>query len=233
MSIQLVVFDMAGTTVHDENNVAITLQEALAQYGYAVTIEEVNVVMGYPKPDAIAELLKKFNGDAMNQLLVKEIHSVFVEKMIDFYANSPLIREKEGVTETFRRLKAAGVKVGIDTGFSRDITDVILQRMGWNKEYLVDVSITSDEVPHGRPYPDMIFRAMELLNITDVANVAKVGDTVSDLMEGTSAGCRFVIGITTGAYTREELSRSESTHLIDEITEVADIVLESEAVLHA
>ncbi|NDC40876.1 MAG: phosphonoacetaldehyde hydrolase, partial [Chitinophagia bacterium] len=89
MSIQLVVFDMAGTTVHDENNVAITLQEALAQYGYAVTIEEVNVVMGYPKPDAIAELLKKFNGDAMNQLLVKEIHSVFVEKMIDFYANSP------------------------------------------------------------------------------------------------------------------------------------------------
>ena len=226
MPIQLVVFDMAGTTVNDDNNVAFTLQAALEQFGFGVSIEEVNLVMGYPKPDAIAELLRKFFPELVDPTLIKEIHEAFVEKMISFYQNSPLIREKEGVTATFRKLKQHGIKVGIDTGFSRDITDVILKRMGWNDEYLVDVSVASDEVERGRPYPDMVFRAMELLNISSAKYVAKVGDTVSDLQEGKSAGCSYVIGITTGSYTREELAKVDNTHLIDDITQVADIVLE-------
>jgi len=37
--IKLVVFDMAGTTIHDENNVAKAFQSALNQHGYpAITL---------------------------------------------------------------------------------------------------------------------------------------------------------------------------------------------------
>ena len=226
MPIQLVVFDMAGTTVNDDNNVAFTLQAAMEQFGFSVSIEDVNVVMGYPKPEAIAELLRKFTSGHVDIQLVQDIHEVFVERMISFYKNSPLISEKEGVTSTFRRLKENGIKVAIDTGFSRDIADVILHRMGWNEALLIDVSIASDEVERGRPYPDMIYRAMELLQIGSAKFVAKVGDTVSDLQEGKAAGCRYVIGITTGSYSRKELEKVDNTHLIDDIAQVADIVLE-------
>jgi len=41
---------------------------------------------------------------------------------------------------------------------------------------------------------------MKDLNIIDAHEVAKVGDTASDMQEGTSAGCKYVIGITTGAF---------------------------------
>jgi phosphoglycolate phosphatase-like HAD superfamily hydrolase len=65
---------------------------------------------------------------------------------------------------------------------------------------------------------------MKDLNITSADEIAKVGDTVSDLQEGTSAGCKYVIGITTGAYTREALEPENHTHLVDDLLEVVDIV---------
>ena len=124
------------------------------------------------------------------------IHADFVARMIRFYQTDPSVHEIAGASDTFRRLHAAGIKVALDTGFSRDIVDVILDRLGWNDRPLVDTTVTSDEVPRGRPHPDMIAKAMRDLGITDPRRVAKVGDTPSDLQEGTGAGCGLVIGVT-------------------------------------
>jgi phosphoglycolate phosphatase-like HAD superfamily hydrolase len=56
--IQLVVFDMAGTTVHDDDAVNVCLRQALnAGAGVEADRESVNRVMGEPKPVAIAKLL--------------------------------------------------------------------------------------------------------------------------------------------------------------------------------
>jgi len=62
---------------------------------------------------------------------------------------------------------------------------------------------------------------MQLTGVTDAAKVAKVGDTGSDMQEGKSAGCGWVIGITSGAFRREELQSENPTHLIDSIPELA------------
>jgi phosphoglycolate phosphatase-like HAD superfamily hydrolase len=70
----------------------------------------------------------------------------------------------------------------------------------------------------------MIYKAMDLLEINSVSEVAKVGDTVSDLQEGNAAGCKYVIGVTSGSYTAEELSKEKHTHLVSHLSEVVDIV---------
>lgn len=121
-------------------------------------------------------------------------------------------------------MKAAGIKVFVDTGFDRPIVDALLHRMAWEKNKLIDVSVTSDGVAHGRPHPDLIFRAMELAGVSDVKRVAKVGDTVSDFGEGNSAGCGLVIGITTGAFPREHLLTVPHTHLMSQNPEVLFII---------
>jgi phosphonatase-like hydrolase len=228
MSIKLVVFDMAGTTVNDSNNVAEALQKAISWYGYTVTIAQINEVMGYPKPVAITRLLQNLIHDEPSVRLVDDIHNEFVIIMKEYYRLHPNVQEKAGASETFKRLRKNGVKVGIDTGFSRDIADVIFERMKWHDEGLIDVSVTSDEVAKGRPFPDMVFKAMEMVGLSDPNEVVKVGDTVSDLLEGNAAGCKYVIGITTGAYSREELASTENTHLVASLKEVADIVLADE-----
>jgi phosphoglycolate phosphatase-like HAD superfamily hydrolase len=64
---------------------------------------------------------------------------------------------------------------------------------------------------------------MELTHVTNSKSVAKVGDTTSDLLEGTSAGCGWVIGVTTGAYTRSELQKEKHTHLVENVRELLEI----------
>jgi phosphonatase-like hydrolase len=225
MNPELIMFDLAGTTVKDNHDVHRALQHALAKFGVLISLAEANAVMGIPKPVAIRTLLNTCDTahGPITEDLVQEIHHTFVEEMIHFYQEDPSVAEKDGVSDTFRKLKERKLKVAIDTGFDRQITDSILQRLGWLQKNLIDASVTSDEVPRGRPYPDLIFKAMELTHVTDSKSVAKVGDTTSDLLEGNSAGCGWVIGVTTGAYTRSELQKEKHTHLIENVHEVLGI----------
>ncbi|MGO4290059.1 phosphonatase-like hydrolase [Chitinophaga sp. RAB17] len=224
MGIALVVFDIAGTTLHDESNVAKVLQQTVQLAGVSVTVEEVNEVMGYAKPYAIRYLLQhKQDSRYSDEAFISQLHDRFVADMKSYYATHPAVREKEGVSAVFAALKAKGIKVALDTGFDRAITDVILERVGWQKNGLIDAVATSDEVPFGRPYPYMIYRIMEELEIRSIQSVAKTGDTISDLEEGTNAGCRYVIGVTTGAYTREELEKGPHTHLVATLDELLSI----------
>ena len=216
---------MAGTTVEDNDNVHEALIRGFEKYSLTIDRADANSVMGIPKPVAIATLLQnKFKRTGNIEQLVARIHEAFVGEMISFYRNDPSVKSKVNAEETFRRLKEKGIKVCIDTGFSRDIADVIIDRLEWKKNNLIDLSVTSDEVDNGRPHPDMIYKAMKDSGITFANNVAKVGDTVSDLQEGTSAGCKYVIGITTGAFTRAELEGEKHTHLINDLLQVVDIV---------
>ncbi|MCW3463353.1 HAD hydrolase-like protein [Chitinophaga nivalis] len=224
MGIQLAVFDIAGTTLHDESNVALVLQQTLQLAGVSVTIAEVNEVMGYAKPYAIRYLLQQKQNNRYNdEAYVQELHTRFVTDMKAHYADHPAIREKEGVSAVFAALQQRGIKVALDTGFDREITNVILERVGWVKQGLVNAVATSDEVTYGRPYPYMIYRIMQELEICSIDTVAKIGDTVSDLEEGTNAGCRYVVGVTTGAYTREELAKGPHTHLVANLDELLNI----------
>ena len=123
----------------------------------------------------------------------------------------------------FAELRGRGVKVALNTGFSRDIVDVILARLGWTAD-AVDASIASDESLRGRPYPDMILRLMAQLGVIEASRVAKVGDTPVDLQEGASAGCGLVIGVTTGAFTRAQLEPFSHTHILDSLSAVGEIL---------
>jgi phosphonatase-like hydrolase len=226
MNVKLVVFDLAGTTVRDDRNVHKVLQKALNGHGVAVSLEDCNDVMGLPKPIAIRDLLeRRYEGSRpVSAAWIDEIHQRFVKEMIAFYKTDPSVSEKEGVSDTFRRLKTNNIKVVVDTGFDRQITNPLLERLGWKTDALIDGSVTSDEVQRGRPYPDLIFRAMELMDINDAREVVKVGDTISDMQEGQAAGCGMVVGVTTGAFSREALQLAKPTHLIEQLPELLDIL---------
>ncbi len=220
MTIQLVVFDMAGTTVNDENAVNRTLRDTLEGFGLAVGFEDVNRVMGIPKPEALRVLIE---GTPLGEPLrdrVDAIHDDFVSRMIRFYATDASVHEVLGTTRTFEVLRAAGVRVALNSGFSRQIARIIMDRLGWSVGGRIDASVTSDEVPRGRPHPDMIRRLMADLGVVDPSHVAKVGDTPSDLLEGRNAGCGLVIGVTRGSHTRQELELFPHTHLIDSVADV-------------
>lgn len=222
---ELVVFDLAGTTVEDRNRVAGFLLAAMKSIGHEVSLAEANAVMGEPKPAAIAALLSSRIGTVTPaHELVRRGHAEFLREMNRYYLTSSEVREISGASKVFTELHRRGVKVACDTGFERTTVEAVLGRLGWRERGLVDATVSSDEVAHGRPAADLIFEAMRRTGVRDAGRVAKLGDTPSDIGEGLAAGCGWVVGVTYGSHRREQLTPHRPTHIIDRIEELFPVL---------
>lgn len=226
-NIQLVVFDIAGTTVKDNGEIGAAFWNALKEYGYLVPMGKIMALMGYKKPVAIRKLVTEYepNKSLITDDYINAIHDRFLELMISYYREAEHIEPLPNVLEVFATLKENGIAIGLDTGFSHDITAVIMQRLGWLEKGVVDFVISSDEVSSGRPDPYMIQHLMQQAGVTDAKAVIKVGDTEVDVQEGKCAGCLYSIAVTTGAFTRSQLLPYEPSFVIDNMNELLPILL--------
>ena len=224
--IELVVFDIAGTTVNDKGNVVVAFIDACKKHGYDVSRDDVHKVMGFRKKEAIKLLLADFKHDIHvdRNELIEKIHEAFVENMISIYQNDKDVQPLPHAEEVFVALKLRGIKVALNTGFTRAITDTILRRLNWKANDTIDEVIASDEVELGRPHPFMIRTLVDRLHITDVNRVAKVGDTKVDVQEGRNSGCGLVVSITTGAYNRQQLESFDPDFIIDSLEELPPLI---------
>jgi phosphonatase-like hydrolase len=222
--IELVVFDMAGTTVSEGGAVYQCLRDTLAANGLEIPAKALQEVKGMDKYEALRILIER--STMREQLLpgLDAIHEDFVDRMIEFYRADPSVGETPGASETFRRLRQAGVRVALNTGFSRDIAQALIDRLNWERDELIDASVTSDEVERGRPQPDMIRRLMLRLGVSDPRRIAKVGDTPADLLEGKNADCGLVVGVTQGSCAREELERFPHDYLIGSVADLPELL---------
>jgi phosphonatase-like hydrolase len=128
-----------------------------------------------------------------------------------------------GAAQTISRLRDAGVKVVLTTGFSPVTRDRLITSLGW--EELVDDALSPADAGRGRPAPDMILTAMLRFGIDDVREIAVAGDTTSDLLAGTRSGASIVAGVLTGAHTREDLQTAPHTHILNSVTELPGVLL--------
>src|SRR5262245_35971941 len=119
---------MAGTTVYDGDAVNASFRAALRAVGIEAEPAQVNSVMGLHKPEAVRILLERYAGQSglsPTPVRIAAIHDDFVRRMCDYYATSPEVRELPGAAATFAALRRAGIKVALNTGFSRKVTDVL------------------------------------------------------------------------------------------------------------
>jgi len=94
-----------------------------------------------------------------------------------------------GVKKAANGLPAQGIKMGVSTGFTRVMVDELLKDVV-AQGVVPDGTVAGDEVVNGaRPAPHMVFKNLDLLNISDVRSVVKCDDTVSGVGEAMNAGC--------------------------------------------
>ncbi len=221
--IKLVVFDMAGTTVDEDNVVYKTIRRALNEAGFPASLEDVLIhCAGKEKLQAIKDILQaKF--DVMDDRLAGEIHAAFRKLLIVAY-DELAVRPIGGADEIFAYLKEAGIHCVLNTGYDHDTAHKLLRKLGWEGSNLIDAVVTASDVSSNRPDPDMILLAMKRTGITNPLEVVKVGDSAIDIEEGQNAGCGLNIGITTGAQTREQLLEAQPDHVVDNLAELIGII---------
>ena len=218
--VQLVVFDMAGTTVHDDGMVLECFVAAAGHVGLRVSRDELNDRMGASKRAVFDELARRQAGpgrDEEARALRDRGYEAFCAVLEGAYARAGVapIAGAEGV---FARLRSRGVKVALNTGFYRRVTDIIVEGLRWRDA--VDAVVCVDDVREGRPAPYMIHEAMQRCGVHGVDEVVVVGDTPVDMLAGRNAGARAVVGVTSGSHPAATLRRFPSTHVLPSVREL-------------
>lgn len=219
--IELVVFDMAGTTVNEDNVVYKTLHQSILESGYHCTLEDVLTYgAGKEKYQAIKDVLASVNIFDPNDFIIFER---FNKNLDEAYKNLN-VSTFDDICWLFTILKEKGIFIALNTGYNSIVANSLLKKLGWQKGIEYDVLITADDVAKGRPHPDMIQKAMKTVGITDSLKVLKAGDSTIDIEEGRNSNCGLTVGVTTGAQNRKQLSTANPDHIVDKLSDILQFI---------
>ncbi len=239
---QLIVFDMAGTTVRDQNEVQECFFKAAESTGLKADAERITSMMGWSKQQVFQTLWQEQIGKERPDYdsNVEASFEKFKEVLEDHYRTQP-VEPTEGCLELFAWLKSQNIKIALNTGFYREVTNIILNRLGWDQgldddyvgsnESIIQASVTPSEIykGEGRPAPFMIQKAMYRLNITDPKTVITIGDTPSDIQAGINASCILSLGITSGTHTQRQLAQYPNDGLLASLHDLKDRIVDYES----
>ncbi|WP_371678405.1 phosphonatase-like hydrolase [Streptomyces sp. NBC_01276] len=215
----LIVLDMAGTTVADGGLVERAFEHAAGHLGvepgsadHAVKLQYVRDTMGESKISVFRHLFG-------TEELARRANSAF-EQAYGELVDGGLVAPLPGARETIEKLRADGRTVVLTTGFARVTQDAILDALGWRD--LADLTLCpADAGGRGRPYPDMALTAfLRTGAVADVRHMAVAGDTAYDVLSGNRAGAGIVAGVLTGAHDRAALTGAGATHVLATIAEL-------------
>jgi phosphonatase-like hydrolase len=220
---ELVVLDMAGTTIDEGQQVYRTLAETARAHGALPSDAEIARWHGAAKHEALRALLTSQTGVSPSSTELERVVGDFQTRLGAAYAAAPP-RPLPGIPEALSALRGQGVRVALTTGFDRVIVESLLSALGWEGESMIDTVVCGSDVPAGRPAPYMIFRAMERLGVVDVARVLVAGDTPRDLEAGTNSGAAMVVGVLSGAGDADELGAYRHTHLLPSVAHIPGLL---------
>jgi len=217
----LVAFDVAGTTLNDDGVVIhafkiafeATQPDLWPKKGQEWTQYALDT-MGQSKIHVFTELL----GDAE---LAHRANIAFEEAYVTHIAEVG-VTAIAGTNETFAFLKNEGIKIVLTTGFSRSTLDFLIDHVGWRG--VVDITVTPEEAGRGRPHPDMLNFAVAQMGIGDTREIIVIGDTASDIQAGLAFGANQVIGVLSGAHTREVLEFAGATSVINSVADLPSLI---------
>jgi phosphoglycolate phosphatase len=219
-AVQLVCFDMAGTTVADDGAVIGAFHAALD----ALEVSDA----------AERRRMEAYVVETMGQSKIVVFRSLFGDKDAAQRANAAFERSYDGqidagavhpipgAADVITALRSGGVKVALLTGFSISTRDRLVASLGWDQ--LADLTLCPSEAGRGRPYPDLVLGALLRTGADDVAAVAVVGDTASDMQTAQRAGASFRIGVLTGAHDADTLYAGGATHVAESVRDVPGIL---------
>jgi phosphonoacetaldehyde hydrolase len=199
--LQAVILDWAGTTV-DFGSLApvVAFTRLFAAQGIDLGLDEARGPMGTEKREHIRRLCalpriaaawRDLYGESPDEATIDRLYHEFVPLQVTAIRDyAQLI---PGCRETLVTLRARGIRIGANTGYSRAMLEPLL-RAAAEQGYVPDSSVCATEVPRGRPYPYMSFKNMMDLEIETVQSCVKVDDTVPGIEEGLNAGM-WTVGV--------------------------------------
>ncbi|CAA6605238.1 Phosphoglycolate phosphatase [Rhodospirillaceae bacterium LM-1] len=216
LNLRLVVFDVDGTLIDSQHNIAAAVADAWRAEGLTPPgAEKVRRNIGLPLEEAIAALIPEAEREF-------HLHLTDLYKQA-FAANRQRADYVEplypGVLEALDWLEANDYLLGIATGKSRRGLDAVFERHHLRHRF-VTVQ-TADDAP-GKPNPGMLLNAMQETG-AEALRTSMVGDTWFDMQMAANAGTR-AIGVDWGYHDVSELKQAGALRILSAFAELPGAV---------
>ena len=200
-----VILDWAGVTV-DFGCFAQTtvLIEVFKKQGIDITAKEAREDMGLGKKEHIKAILKlkrienlwkKKHGRKFTDKDIDKLHDEFDSEFMRIIPNYTYLID--GVLEVIKVLKKNKIKIGSTSGYTMDVLEMVVKDAKI-KGYSPDFVAAVDDSGHGCPYPYMIFKNIQELELSSVKSIIKLSSTAAGIKEGVNAGV-ISVGVIAGS----------------------------------
>ncbi|MDQ0644326.1 HAD family hydrolase [Microbacterium murale] len=177
-----VLWDMDGTIVDTERHWIAAAERMLAETGLAAPENALGRLVGLALPDG-ARVIHELGGTGSGDALLDRWIELATAR-----TRTEGITWRPGARSLLRTLSNARVPLALVTMSYRDYADEILAAL---PSGTFDVTVTGDEVAHGKPSPDAYLRAAELLGV-DPADCVAIEDSPVGLAAARAAGAATV-----------------------------------------
>ena len=220
-SMELMIFDMAGTTICDKDLVTAAFDEALAAGGMVKNSVEYHKAISCIKESMGASHSDVFQAIFPDQAMARECERCFDQSYAMAIATNG-ISEVQGTTELFDQLRTRSVPVALTTGFCDENQRLLISKLNWQNH--VCFAVSPSEHIAGYPHPDMIIAAMHNAGIKDSSVVVTVGDTRSDMVAAKAAGVALAIGVLYGEHCQEELIANGADIVVTTVLDLTSLI---------
>ena len=213
--IEAVVFDLDGILVDSEHVWDEVRQELAEERGGRWHEQASRDMMGMSSPEwsrymhdviGLAESPEEINAEVARRMEV-----VYRERL-------PLI---PGAVEAVERL-AARWPLGLASSSNRELIDFVLEVSGLGR--LFRATVSSEEVPRGKPAPDVYLEAARRLGIP-AERCAAVEDSENGILSAQAAGMR-TIAVPNPRYPPAERALAEADVVLPRVSELRPEVVE-------
>ena len=182
MSVGAVVFGLDGVIV-DSEQVWDEVREAYVhETGGTYSADSARDMMGMSSPEWSRYMAETLQVPGTPE----EINTAIVERMLARYGEAPPLLPD--AVEAVRRI-GAWVPLAIASSSNRELIDVVLHVSGIAGDFAATVS--SEEVPRGKPFPDVYLEAARRLG-ADASRCGAVEDSHNGIRSAKAAGMRVV-----------------------------------------
>jgi phosphoglycolate phosphatase-like HAD superfamily hydrolase len=180
--IDLVVFRIETTLLRQSLAWSQALRDVCARFDMHVHPTLIDATRGLPTRTAV-RVLNKWPSTQL-----AEVQREFERALILRYGASDADPEEFGAARCLERLAADGRRVAFESGLSRAVLSVLLERVGWLPRGLAHAAVACDD--EVAPVGSAIRRAMSIARVTDPSRVAHVGRSAFDVLAAAEVGTR-------------------------------------------
>jgi pyrophosphatase PpaX len=197
------LFDLDGTLIDSIELILGAMRHAFVGFdGQAPTDEEWRAGIGIPLQTALRQY-------APDDAEVERLFGRYREYQLEHHDR--LVTAYDGIVEAIRAFAAAGHPMALVTSKADWMASKALVHVGLDA--LIPVVVGCDSCVNHKPHPEPVQRALALLG-AEADNALFVGDSPHDVQSGVAAGV-YTVGVTWGAFTREEMVASGADTVID------------------